>query len=80
MSPNLALEAEHGDGVTKTDLFNLKKCGGLGDAATDSRHDGDFLPPKFCWTVDRARGGEKVTRLVRASPNFSTVSLLRSLG
>jgi len=29
MSPNLALEAEQGDGVTKTELFNLKKCGGL---------------------------------------------------
>jgi len=28
MSPNLALEAEQGDGVTKTELFNLK-CGGL---------------------------------------------------
>lgn len=52
MSPNLALEAEQGDGVTKTDLFNLKKCGGLGDAATDSRHNGDFLPPKSAgqWT------------------------------
>jgi hypothetical protein len=26
MSPNLALEAEQGDGVTKVDLFNLKNA------------------------------------------------------
>jgi hypothetical protein len=45
MSPNLAPEAEQGDRVTKMGLFNLKMRR-TGDAATDSRRGGDFLPPK----------------------------------
>jgi hypothetical protein len=63
MSPNLAPEAEQGDGVTKMGLFNLKMRR-TGDAATDSRHNGDFLPPKSAgrWTersCGLARGAVK---------------------